>query len=229
MAVAFDLLHRCLDVSGICADQRLEAMRVPAAIVVHIAMLGPHELDVDFMILVAARPTGIDDELNVDTFLVHIRDASIDIPIVAVWMRILGPHEMPCGTVFRGRTRLRLAERARHVRTPAANVTIAQAKSFRRRLDARGGPDDRHLARFQIGHQLAHPRGEVLFEGIGTRPDVRISVVDSVAVSHSPPLPARATDRIAFRVHYAAFRRARSEDARRPARSLRTAVQEVLW
>ena len=47
-------------------------------------MLRAHELDVDFMVLVPARSAGIDEELNVDAFLVHVADASVHVPVVAV-------------------------------------------------------------------------------------------------------------------------------------------------
>ena len=46
-------------------------------------MLRPHELDVDGMVLVPARSAGVDEELDVDAFLVHVVYASVHVPVVA--------------------------------------------------------------------------------------------------------------------------------------------------
>src|SRR5262249_59950025 len=123
-APAFDLRHRFLDVAGVRADHRLEPMGVFAAEVVQKAMLRPHELDVDLTVLVAARPAIVDQELDVDPLLVHVTDASVGVPVIAVEVRSLGPHEPTGGPAGRG-ARLRLAERARDVRSPPADGCAA--------------------------------------------------------------------------------------------------------
>ena len=79
-----DLRHRRLDVVGADADHRLESVWVVAAEVVQIAMLRAHELDVDVGVLVPAWPASIDQELDVDALRIHIAEASVGIPVVAV-------------------------------------------------------------------------------------------------------------------------------------------------
>jgi hypothetical protein len=44
-----------------------------------------------------------------------------------------------------------------------------------------------HFAALQVRDSVADLGREVLFEGVGRGPDVRIAVVDSVAVSHEEP------------------------------------------
>jgi hypothetical protein len=55
-----------------------------AAEVIQIAMLRAHELDVDVRVLVPAWPASIDQELDVDALHVHIAEASVCVPVVAV-------------------------------------------------------------------------------------------------------------------------------------------------
>src|SRR5207245_10793468 len=109
---AFALCHRFHDVGGVRADHRLEPMRVFAAEVAQKAMLRPHELDVDLTVLVPARPAIVDKELDVNSLLVHVTDASVDVPVIAEEVRSLASHEPSRGPTRRG-ARLRLAERAR--------------------------------------------------------------------------------------------------------------------
>ena len=152
---ALDLRHRRLDVAGMHAEHRLEPVRVFAAEVVQIAMLRPHELDVDFWVLVPARPARIDQELDIDAFLVHVVDAAVDVPVVAVQVWRLTPHELAVGPARRG-SWLRLAEHARHVRSPAADgTTAAEAEALRvRRVvrKARRVPSLGHFAALQVRH-----------------------------------------------------------------------------
>ena len=61
-----------------------ETVRAVATEVIQIAMLRPHELDVDVGVLMAARPPGIDQELNIDALYVHIAEAPSGIPVVGV-------------------------------------------------------------------------------------------------------------------------------------------------
>src|SRR5262249_3740302 len=108
-----------------------EPVRVFAAEVVQEAVLGPHELDVDFTILVPARSTRIDEKLDVNALLVHVADTSVNVPVIAVQARKLTPHESGIGPA-RCSARLRLAQRARDVCTPAADgVTASEAKAPR--------------------------------------------------------------------------------------------------
>src|SRR5262249_4215379 len=103
--------HRFLDVGGVRADHRLEATRVFAAEVVQEAMLRPQELDVDLAVLVPARPAIVDQELDVDAFLVHVADASVCVPVSAVGMRRVAP-DAPSGGPAGGGAGFRVAERA---------------------------------------------------------------------------------------------------------------------
>src|SRR5262245_34827486 len=156
-------------------------------------MLRPQELDVDLAVLVAARPAIVDQELDVDPFLVHVTDASVGVPVVGVEVRGLAPHE-PSGGPTRGGARLRLAERARDVCSPATDVAAAEAETLRVRWvvgKPRRVSSLEHLSGFQVRYQLAHPRGEILFERVGRWPDVSIAVVDPVAVSHRRHTPFR--------------------------------------
>src|SRR3989442_9120157 len=99
-------------------------MRVFATEVAQKAMLRPHELDVDLTVLVPARPAIVDQELDVNPLLVHVTDASVDVPVIAVQVRSLTPHEPSRGPASRG-ARLRLAEHAWDVCSPAANGSAA--------------------------------------------------------------------------------------------------------
>src|SRR5262245_58414759 len=94
-------------------------------------MLCPHELDVDFMVLVPTRSARIDEQLHVNALLVHVVDASVHVPVVTVQAGILTPHESTGGPTRCG-TRLRLAQHARNVRAPAADgVTAPEAEASR--------------------------------------------------------------------------------------------------
>src|SRR5690349_24394509 len=93
-------------------------------------MLRLHELDIDLTVLVSARRAGVDDQLNVDAFVVHVGDTSIDVPVVRIPARLLAPHEM-AGHAGSGGPRLRLTQHARHVRAPPAG-TAAESKDLRR-------------------------------------------------------------------------------------------------
>src|SRR2546428_9272441 len=169
-------------------------MRVFATEVAQKAMLRPHELDVDLTVLVPARPAIVDQELDVNPLLVHVTDAPVDVPVIAVEIRSLAPHEPSRGPGRRG-ARLRLAERARDVRSPATDGSAAaEAETRRVRRDvrhARRMPSLGYFAAFQVWHQLADPGREIFFERVGRRPDVSIAVVNFVAVSHREPPSAR--------------------------------------
>src|SRR5712691_5651581 len=94
-------------------------------------MLRPHEVNVDFPVLVPARSARIDQKLDVNALLVHVADTSVDIPVVAVQVRILTPHEAAGGPTCGG-ARLRLAKHARHICSPAADgIATAEAKASR--------------------------------------------------------------------------------------------------
>src|SRR5262245_23517191 len=128
-------------------------------------MLRLHELDVDSRILVPARSARIDQQLNVDAFLVHVVYASLHVPVVAFRARKFASHESAGDAGLRG-SRLRLAQHARHVRSPASDGTAAKAESAanpRVGLSARRDPVEGYLAAFQIRRQLADAGGEVLF------------------------------------------------------------------
>jgi hypothetical protein len=99
-------------------------VRIFATEVVQEAVLCPHELDINFRILMPTGPTGIDQELDINTFLVHVMDASINVPVVTVQPWILTPHELAVGTACCG-TRLRFAQRARDICAPAADGATA--------------------------------------------------------------------------------------------------------
>jgi len=148
-----DLRHRRLDIAGADADHRLEPVRVLAAEVVEIAVLGAHELDVDGRLLVPARSASIDQELDVDALRIHVADASIGIPVVALRMRILTPHELAGGHAGGG-ARLCLTEHARHVGAPAADGTAAAEAEARRVgrvvLNARRVPFLGHFVALQV-------------------------------------------------------------------------------
>src|SRR5207237_2632390 len=83
---------------------------------------------------------------------------------------------------------LGLAKHTRDVCSPAAyGIAAAQAEAPRIGrvvLNASRVPSVRHFAAFQIWHELADTGREVLFECVSPRPDVRIAIVDFVAVSH---------------------------------------------
>src|SRR5439155_23976466 len=120
-----------LDISGVHANHRLEPVRVFATEVVQEAMLCPHELDVDFTVLVPTRSARIDEKLDVNAFLVHVADASVHVPVVAVQARRFTPHESAIGPARCG-ARLRLAQRARDIGAPAADgVTAPEAEAPR--------------------------------------------------------------------------------------------------
>src|SRR5262245_63901979 len=68
-------------------------MRVVTAEVVQKAMLRPHELDVDLTVRVAARSAIVDQELDVNALLVHVTDASVGVPVIAVQVGSLAPPE----------------------------------------------------------------------------------------------------------------------------------------
>src|SRR5262245_33609945 len=168
-------------------------MRVFAAEVAQKAMLRPHELDVDLTVLVPARPAIVDQELDVNPLLVHVTDASVDVPVIAEEVRSLAPHEPSRGPTRRG-ARLRLAERARDVSSPATDGSAAEAETRRvRRVvrNARRMPTLGGFATFEVRHQLADPGREILFERVSRWPDMSIAVVDFVAVSHCDPSSAR--------------------------------------
>src|SRR6266853_349211 len=157
-------------------------------------MLRPHELNVDFMVLVPTRSASIDEQLDVNAFLVHVMDASVHVPVVAVQARILTPHESAVGPARCG-TRLCLTQRARDVCAPAADgVTAPEAEAPRVGwgvLKASRVSLVEHFTALQVWYELADTGREVFFEGVGPRPDVRIAVVDFVAISHvKPPLCA---------------------------------------
>src|SRR5262249_58885737 len=123
---------RCRDVAGVRADHRLEPMRVFAAEAAQKAMLRPHELEVALPVLVPARPAIVDQQLDVDSLLVHVTDTSVHVPVIAEEVRSLAPHEPSRGPTRRG-ARLRLAERARDVSSPAPAAPPPQAETRRRR------------------------------------------------------------------------------------------------
>src|SRR4051812_13486919 len=102
-------------------------MWILAAEVVEITMLRLHELDVDRTVLVPARSTGIHQQLDVDAFVVHVLNASVRVPVVALRVRKLAAHES-AGDAALLACRLRLPQHARHIRAPAADGTAAQAK-----------------------------------------------------------------------------------------------------
>src|SRR5262245_12724968 len=168
-------------------------MRVFAAEVVQEAMLRPHEFDVDLAVVVPARPTIVDQELDVDPLLVHVADAPIDVPVVAEEVRGLAPHEPSRGPGSRS-ARLCLAERAWDVSSPATDGSAAEAETRRiRRVvrNARRMPTLGGFATFEVRQQLADPGREILFERVSRWPDVSIAVVDFVAVSHCDPSSTR--------------------------------------
>src|SRR5690349_11824290 len=117
-------------------------MRVLAAEVVEIAMLRLHELDVDFHVLVPARAAGVHEELDVDAFLVHVLYACVHVPVVALGARKFGSHEAAGDTALLA-GRLRFAEHARHIRTPAADGTAAQAERAELSRIGHVGPEAR--------------------------------------------------------------------------------------
>src|SRR5262245_11486537 len=130
-------------------------MRVFAAEVVQKAMLRPHELDVDLTVLMATRPAIVDQELDVNPLLVHVTDASVGIPVIAVQVRSLTPHEPSRGPASCG-ARLSLTERARGVCSPTTNgFAAAEAKTCRVRWvirNARRMPSLGHFPAFQVRH-----------------------------------------------------------------------------
>src|SRR5712691_3700552 len=118
-------------------------------------MLRPHELDVDFMVLVPTRSARIDEQLDVNAFLVHVVDASVHVPVVAIQTRILTPHKSAIGPARCG-ARLRLAQRAWDVCAPAADgVTAPKAEAPRVGwgvLKASRMPPVGHFAALQVRH-----------------------------------------------------------------------------
>src|SRR5262249_42162312 len=81
--------------------------------------------------LVPARSARIDEQLDVNTLLIHVADASIHVPVIAVQAGILTPHESTGGPTRCG-TRLRFAQRARDVGTPATDgVAASEAEASR--------------------------------------------------------------------------------------------------
>src|SRR4029079_8301248 len=115
---ALDFLHRLLDVSRVRADHGLQPARILAAEVVEPAMLRPHELDIDLAVLVPAWPAGIDEELHVDAFLVHVGNTRLYVQVIGMSPWMLAPHEV-AGYTGRVRSRLRLTQHARHIRAPS--------------------------------------------------------------------------------------------------------------
>ena len=117
-------------------------------------MLRPHELDVDGPVLVPTRSTRIDQELDVNALLVHVADASVGVPVVAIQVRILSSHEAAGGPASGG-ARLRLAQHARDVRSPAADRIAAEAEAprvGRLVLHASRVPPVGHFAALQVWH-----------------------------------------------------------------------------
>jgi hypothetical protein len=116
---------------------------------------------------------GIDQELDVDALYVHIAEASVAIPVVGVYLRILRAHEPAGGTTCRGPWR-RLAEHAWHIGSPTADgPAAAEAKARRVRwiiFQACRVPLLGHFTALQVGYKLAYTGREVLVEGIGRWP-----------------------------------------------------------
>src|SRR5262249_57628859 len=96
----------------------------------------------------------------------------------------------------RGGARRGLAEGGGAAGPPATDspaAAEAEARRVRRVVrNARRMPSLWHFAAFQIRHQLADPGRQILFERVSRWPDMRIAVVDFVAVSHCDPSSARS-------------------------------------
>src|SRR5262249_41590501 len=194
-APGLDLLHRGIDVIGVGHDERLQALRVTAAEIVEVSVVGAQELDVDLGNVGATRHAGY-HEGDVDTLFVHVLDARGGVPVLTTVCRVLRPLILRVPAALTG-ARQRLTEIAWDIRAPATTATTPEAvgvPALARAGVPLGAP--RHPVLGQIWDQLTHARREEPVECLGRSANVRIDVVGPYAVSHVLLLPRDARCRL---------------------------------